>query len=100
MISTRFFISPSGGRISKNEKKRNCALGLLTDRRATLRDQYNTFAKKEKQGIRKLRFCLSRKIPWQFVFDKKPIRGRGYEQYEQSAGMDRSTLSSGCNMGR
>ena len=38
--------------------------------------------------------------PGQFVFDKKPIHARGYEQYEQSAGMDRRTLSSGRNMGR
>jgi hypothetical protein len=36
----------------------------------------------------------------QFLFDKEPIRGRGYQQYEQSAGMDRNTLSLRRNVGR
>jgi hypothetical protein len=39
-------------------------------------------------------------FPLHFVFDKEARRGRGYQQYEQSAGMDRNTLSPGCNMDR
>ena len=100
MIKTRFFIvSLRQPNVAKTEKERNCAFGFLTDRRAGFLDQYNY---KKGVALTGLNFLTVRQTGnrRQFLFDKEPIRGRGYQQYEQSAGMDRNTLSLRRNVGR
>jgi hypothetical protein len=100
MIKTRFFIvSIRQPNVAKTEKERNCAFGFPTDRRAGLLDQYNYQKGVELTGSS---FPAARQTgtPRHFLFDKEPIRGRGYQQYEQSAGMDRNTLSLRRNVGR
>jgi hypothetical protein len=99
MIKTRFFIvSIRQPNVAKTEKGEIARLASL---QIDAPDSWiNTTIRKELNY--RLEFLAARQTgtPRHFVFDKEPIRARGYQQYEQSAGMDRNTLSLGRNMDR